>query len=202
MRLSLLSLLVALPLFTSAQWDKITNETLAEFMIGTFSSADQAKRDTNYSNVEVEVRRIWPNEPKNVWLYLEEAEATDKGHPYRQQILCLSQVDDTVFQATNFELDSMQLYVNAFRDPTRFDTHKPLDAKQLKGCAMTLIWNRGTFSGSTNGISCMNKKGGAAYTTSEVLLGMDSMISWERGFDSKGEQIWGSDLGGYEFMKR
>ncbi|HEX2618315.1 MAG TPA: chromophore lyase CpcT/CpeT [Flavobacteriales bacterium] len=202
MRVLLFSLVLLVPSWLNAQWEKLTTESLAEFMIGSFSSADQAKRDSNYANVEVEVVRIWAKDPKAVWLYLEEAEAADKGHPYRQQILRLTQVDDSVFQSTQYELDSMQLYVNAYKDPARFDKHKPEDARTIKGCVMTLLWNRGTFGGSTNGDNCMNRKSGAAYTTTEILIGLDSMLSWERGFDARGNQIWGSDLGGYEFMKR
>jgi len=202
MRALLLSLVLVIPSLLSAQWDKLTTESLAEFMIGSFSSAEQARRDSNFADVDVEVVRIWPQSVKGVWLYLEEAEHADKGHPYRQQILRLTQVNDTVFQSTMFELDSMELYVNAFKDPTRFDKHKPAEAHEVKGCVMTLIWNRGTFSGATNGDDCLNKKAGAVYTTVEVMIGLDSMVSWERGFDGKGNQIWGSDLGGYEFMKK
>lgn len=202
MRTFLLSLLALLPLLSNAQWEKLSTESLAEFMTGSFTSAEQAKRDTNFANVELEVVRIWPKETKGVWLYMEEAEHGDKGHPYRQQIMHLTQVDDSIFQSTDFELDSMQLYVGAFKDPTRFDRKKPVDAHSIKGCVMTLIWNRGTFTGATNGDDCLNKKGGAAYTTIEVMYGLDSMISWERGFDKNGNQIWGSDLGGYEFMKQ
>ncbi|MFT3884299.1 MAG: chromophore lyase CpcT/CpeT [Flavobacteriales bacterium] len=202
MRALLLSLVIAVPTLLSAQWDKLTVDNLVEMMTGSFTSADQAKRDTNYANVEVETVRIWPQETKGAWLYTEEADADDKAHPYRQHLLLLKQVNDTIFQGFQYELDSMQLYMGAYKDLTRFDKRAPADAHLLKGCTMTIIWNKGTFGGSTNGEDCLNKKDGANYVVMDMTIGIDGIVSWERGFDARGNQIWGSGIGGYEFLRK
>ncbi len=40
------------------------------------------------------------------------------------------------------------------------------------------------------------------YTTSEVVLSSDRMVSWDRGWDAEGKQAWGAEKGGYVFIKR
>ena len=59
----------------------------------------------------------------------------------------------------------------------------------------------GTFTGSTEKGTCVSSRRGAAYATSEVILSQDQMISWDRGFDEKGQQVWGATRGGYIFKK-
>jgi hypothetical protein len=35
-----------------------------------------------------------------------------------------------------------------------------------------------------------------------VVLGADRMVSWDRGWDATGAQVWGATKGGYIFVKR
>jgi hypothetical protein len=43
---------------------------------------------------------------------------------------------------------------------------------------------------------------GAAYATSEVVIEPAILVSWDRGWNAAGEQVWGATKGGYEFVKR
>ena len=70
------------------------------------------------------------------------------------------------------------------------------------GCSVVLRYaGPGRMTGSTQGDGCASALRGAAYATSEVTLTAGELESWDRGFDAKGNQVWGSTKGAYRFVK-
>jgi CpeT protein len=175
---------------------------LKNYMLGSYSSTAQAARDTNYLNIELEMARIWLNEPDGIWLYVEQASAKKKEKPYRQRVYHLQQQDDSTFISTVCNLDSMHLFIGAYKDVARLNGLHPVDAKPLAGCALILHWRNGRFVGSTHENDCKNTWGKATYATSEVNIGPDGLVSWDRGYDDTHTQVWGAENGGYDFVKR
>jgi len=57
------------------------------------------------------------------------------------------------------------------------------------------------FEGSTVGEGCGSSLRGAAYATSEVELWPTYLRTWDRGFDARGEQVWGATEGPYVFER-
>lgn len=188
--------------FVSAQNDKPSLDLLKRYMVGSYSSAAQHERDTSYLNIELEMRRIWLKESAGIWLYVEQATAKKKDKPYRQRIYHLTQQDDSTFISTVCDLDSMHLFTGAYKDIARFNGMKTEEARPLPGCALVLHWRNGHFIGSTKENECKNAWGKATYATSEVDIGPDGMVSWDRGYDDTNTQVWGAEKGGYEFVKR
>jgi CpeT/CpcT family (DUF1001) len=204
MRARILTLiaLVGSVLSAFSQLEKSSLDLLKRYMVGSYSSAAQAERDTSYYNIELEMRRIWMKETDGIWLYVEQATAKKKGKPYRQRIYHLTQQDDSTFTSTVCNLDSMHLFMGAYKDVARFAALKPVDAKPLPGCDLVLHWRNGHFVGSTRENECKNAWGKATYATSEVDIGPDGMVSWDRGYDDTGAQVWGAEKGGYLFVKK
>jgi hypothetical protein len=186
----------------AAQNDEPSLDLLKRYMMGSYSSAVQHERDTSYLNVELEMRRIWLKESDGIWLYVEQAPAKKKDKPDRQRIYHLTQQDDTTFISTVCDLDSMHLFTGAYKDIVRFNGLKTSEAKPLPGCALVLHWRKGHFIGSTKENECKNAWGRAVYATSEVNIGPQGMVSWDRGYDDTNKQVWGAQKGGYEFVKR
>lgn len=187
---------------TTAQTTDPSLDLLKRYMTGSYSSAAQHARDTSYLNIELEMARIWLKDTDGIWLYVEQAAANKKDKPYRQRIYHLTQRDDSTFMSSVCDLDSMHLFNGAYKDIARFAALKPMDAKPLPGCALVLHWRKGRFIGSTDGSACKNSWGKASYATSEVDIGPDGLVSWDRGYDDKGTQVWGAEKGGYEFVKK
>lgn len=185
-----------------AQSEKPTLDLLKRFMVGSYSSAAQHVRDTSYLDIELEMRRIWLKEPDGIWLYVEQAAAKKKEKPYRQRIYHLTQQDDSTYISMVCDLDSMHLFTGAYKDIARFNGVKPAEARPLPGCALTLHWRDGHFIGTTKENECKNAWGKATYATSEVDIGPDGMVSWDRGYDGTNTQVWGAEKGGYEFAKK
>ncbi len=201
-RSTVIALLMVCSSAISGQSDKPTMELLKRYLVGSYSNAAQAERDTSCLRSELEVRRIWLKEKEGIWLYMEQAATLTKDRPYRQRIHHLAQLDDTTFVSTVCDLDSMYVFTGAYKDVARFNGLKPSEAKPLPGCAWVLHWRNGHFVGGTNANECKSALGGSTYATSEVDIGPDILLSWERGYDDSGTQKWGAGKAGYEFVKR
>ncbi|HHS13844.1 MAG TPA: hypothetical protein ENN03_08790 [bacterium] len=59
----------------------------------------------------------------------------------------------------------------------------------------------GSFYGKTRDTSCTSAHRGAVYATSEVTITSRFLITWDRGFNASGEQVWGSEGEGYHFTR-
>lgn len=58
-----------------------------------------------------------------------------------------------------------------------------------------------TFIGSTVEKNCSSNLRGASYTTTEVTISKNTLLSWDRGYNDKDEQVWGAVKGGYKFKR-
>ncbi len=177
-------------------------EQLAITMEGSYTSAEQAKADTNYFEIELEMERIWGKRRDGVWLYVEQAVATSKEKPYRQRVYHLQQVNDSTFTSDILTIKGGEALFGAYKDPVKLDAMQADSLALLDGCMMTLLRRGNVYVGGTNGRACPNKRGEAVYVTSEVSLFSDRMVSWDRGYNDAGEQVWGAEKGGYIFIKR
>lgn len=178
-------------------------DVLVDYMTGSFSSEEQAEKDSNYFNIELEMVQLWKDRTDGPWLYIEQAVAESKDKPYRQRVYQLRKRND----------GKIESLVYTILDPLRFagDYKKEfpllrltLDSLILKeGCEVVLYQaDSGYFEGSTIDKNCSSDLKGASYATSEVMIDKDKMISWDRGFDENGNQVWGATEGGYIFKKK
>lgn len=179
-------------------------DLLASRMTGTYSSARQAAADPAYFEISLVMTPIWQDRPgaDERWLYVEQAMASALAKPYRQRIYRLTQVGPRTFKSDVYTLPGNPLdYAGAWRDPSRFAALKPSDLTLRDGCSILLDYDGDAFRGGTEGTKCPSDLRGAAYATSQATIKPDRMISWDRGFDAQGKQVWGAEAGGYVFMR-
>ena len=198
--LLLLTLLV-LPTWSHAQRTRAL-EQLSYTMAGSYTSAEQAKADSSYFEIELEMVRIWPKRRDGAWFYVEQATASSKDKPYRQRVYHLREVNDSTFISRILTIKGGASFFGAYKDPVKLATLSPDSLVALEGCDITLHRRGNTYVGSTEQGRCPSTREGASYTTSEVVLGADRMVSWDRGWDATGAQVWGATKGGYIFVKR
>jgi CpeT protein len=180
-------------------------ERLANWMTGSFSSAAQAERDDQYFDIRLEMVRIWPElVGDEAWLYVEQATATSLDRPYRQRIYRLERIGENRFESAVFELPTDPLaFAGWWQTPSLFERLTPSDLTELTGCAVYLEFDSFTqqFTGSTGRGTCESTLRGAAYVVSEATITPDMLLTWDRGFDADGQQVWGAVDGGYEFVR-
>jgi len=201
-RILLAAVVLAPMLQASAQNINPSLDLLASYMQGSFTSIEQAKSDTDYFEIELEMARFNPDAKNGVWLYVEQATASKKDKPYRQRVYHVEQIDANTFTSTIMSIKGGEAWYGSFSDPMKLKGLSMDSLEALPGCAITLTYKDGAFVGSTDGRKCSNAWGKATYATSEVTISPGLMVSWDRGYNDAGEQVWGAEKGGYRFVKR
>ncbi len=175
---------------------------LATWMTGSFSSAEQAEADTNYFDIRLEMHPIWRHLEDSYWLYVEQALATHLDEPYGQRVYRLSRQADGSIRSDVYTIPDPVRFVGAWKESDQLGELTPDDLAIKPGCAIILKRTAGTgFEGGTVGVGCLSELRGAAYATSEIKVTSNRIESWDRGFDSEGNQVWGPVYGGYVFKK-
>ncbi|MEO1585407.1 MAG: chromophore lyase CpcT/CpeT [Planctomycetota bacterium] len=175
---------------------------VAGWLVGSFSSAEQAASSGEHFEVVLHHARIWDERDDGIWLYVEQALAASTTEPYRQRVYRVWLRPDGVLESAVYELPDPLAYVGAWQQPGRLAALSPISLSKREGCAVVF----GTITdelaeGSTNGTGCGSTLRGAAYATSVVTVTPNTITSWDRGFDAEGNQVWGAESEPYEFRR-
>lgn len=180
-------------------------EELTQYMIGDFSSQAQHLRDSAYLDTRLHICPIWPADRYNRWLYAEQAPATTENKPSRQQVYKIERDTNGRLRSTVYLLPEPQSkWAGGYHNPTRFEQINSTDLRPSEGCTIYLSKRAdGSYGGGTHGRGCESGLHGAStYTTSVVVVKKNVQRIWEQGFNDKKEQVWGSAMGGYEFIRQ
>ena len=176
---------------------------LANYLEGSFSSAAQAAEDEDFFDIRLEVIRIWPDRKDAIWLYVEQAAASNLERPYRQRVYQLLRHEDGKLESRIYAIQEPLRFAGARGNPQRLAALTEKAITERKGCAVFLkSMGDGSFAGETGKKSCHSELRGASYATSEVVLKQDHMVSWDQGWDAQGKQVWGATKGGYVFRRQ
>ncbi len=198
------AVLVLLPGLAALAGCQSDLRVLEGYMTGSFSSAEQHLADPeNFHDIRLHMVPIWSQRADGPWLYVEQAAAQRPQRPYRQRVYHLRANPDRTLESVIYELPGDPLrFAGAWKEPAMLDELSPNALVLRDGCSITLRKAENeTFVGSTAGEGCSSSLRGASYATSEVVIEADRLMSWDRGFDSEDQQVWGATKGGYVFTK-
>ncbi|MFD2164760.1 chromophore lyase CpcT/CpeT [Thalassotalea euphylliae] len=178
-------------------------ETLADWMTGSFNSKAQSVTNEKFYNINLEMTQIWPGSESVIWLYVEQAVATDIDKPYRQRVYKLEKVAAGQFLSTVYAMPDPDKVVGAWQKTEKLAGLTPEALLLREGCHINIsLDDKGVaFVGSTDQKLCSSKLRGATYATSHVDIQSDVLTSWDQGFDSDDKQVWGAIEGPYVFDK-
>jgi len=174
--------------------------SLQQMMAGSFDSSQQAKEDSSYYNITLEMYPIWKG--KGNWLYVEQAVSSAKDKPYRQRVYQLEQINNNTFVSKVFTLKDQDKFIGKYDDPSFFDQFDTSVLAEREGCGVYLTYQNGLYKGSTKDKECKSTLRGANYATSKVSVFADRIESWDQGFDSDDKQVWGAVKAGYIFIRK
>ena len=175
---------------------------LATYLTGAFSSAEQARTNPAYFDIRLVCVPIWEGRDDGPWLYIEQAAASSVERPYRVRVYHLVDEADGVVRSDVHTLPGdTQRFAGAWRTPEVFDPITPGDLELREGCSVYLEREGDVFVGGTRGEGCSSSLRGATFATSEMTLGPDELVTWDRGWSAPGEQAWGSTGSGYVFER-
>jgi len=203
-RAMLSAALLTASLFAAPVGETPSLETMAGLMVGSFSSAAQAKADPeHFKDIRLGVARIWKARTDGIWLYVEQAAAESLDKPYRQRVYHLRSLGDGRFQSEIYSLKGNPLRLaGAWRQVAPLADLGPADLDTRTGCAVFLTPDgRGGFRGATHERDCESSLRGPSYAPTEVQPDPGGTTSWDRGYDAQGKQVWGATAGGYRFLR-
>ncbi|AXI99315.1 CpeT/CpcT family (DUF1001) [Cyclonatronum proteinivorum] len=175
-------------------------ETLFTLMQGTFSSEAQSDADPAFFPIILHMEPVWTERGR--WLYVEQAVAGRETDPYRQRVYHVFRDETGQLVSDVFTLINEQDFVGAQFNPAVFDDFDADILEYRSGCAVFLEQTGpAEFTGGTYEDQCPSSLQGATFATSEVLISEEGMVTWDRGFDAEGQQVWGSESGGYIFLR-
>ena len=183
-------------------------ESLASVMVGSYSSAEQAKNDPEFRDIRMHIARVWPTRQDGPWLYVEQAAAGSLDKPYRQRIYRLvlstdSKRSEGTIESLVFELPGDPLaFSGAWMNSSLFDSIRVSDLLPRDGCTIYLGQvDHLSWQGETGTDSCPNSLRGASYATTQMTITPTEVRLWDRGFDKDGKQVWGAVKAPYQFVK-
>ena len=183
--------------------EQTTSNHLSELftlMQGSYNSETQSQVDSTYYNISLHMYPIWKD--KGNFLYVEQALNSKQDKPYRQRIYEVTQLNDSVYSSAIYTIEHDSLWIGKWKTPEAFDALSMNDVSKKEGCEVLLQrLEPNLYQGETGEKTCESTLYGASYATSEVEIMEDKIISWDRGFDDKGDHIWGAEKGGYIFIK-
>ncbi len=203
----LLSLLISMTIISCKNSEKIDTQKvdteldeLFSLMQGSFNSEKQSISDSTYYNISLHMYPIW--EDKGNFLYVEQALNVMQNRPYRQRIYEVKRVNDSIFSSSIYTIEADSLWIGKWKTPKAFDSIRPADVILKQGCEVLLQrMGKNHFKGKTGDTTCASSLRGASYARSEVEIFENKVLSWDRGFDEKGNYVWGAENGGYIFEK-
>lgn len=173
---------------------------LLSLMKGSFNSEIQSQVDSTYFNISLHMYPIW--EDKGHYLYVEQALNTKQDKPYRQRIYEVTKLTDSTYSSAIYTIPNDSLWIGKWKTPDAFNSLSKDSISKKSGCEVILKHIESNyFKGETGIKTCESNLYGASYATSKVEIFVDKIISWDRGFDSEGNHIWGAEKGGYIFNK-
>ena len=198
--LTLLFLAIFISSCQSGPKDDVELKELFSLMQGSFNSENQAKQDSSYYNISLHMYPIWKD--KGNYLYVEQALNSMQQRPYRQRVYKVTRLNDSVFSSAIYTIPHDSLWVGKWKTPLDFDRITPEYLVERTGCEVLLKrLGENHYKGSTGIKTCESSLRGASYATSEVEINPTQILSWDRGFDSIGNHVWGAEKAGYIFDK-
>lgn len=178
-------------------------KTLREYMSGAFSTEAQSLSDSTYFHVVLHMTPLWPKSKDGYWLYVEQAIASSLEKPYRQRVYHLFLEDDTTIISQVYDIRNPLQYTGAWGDQATLKTLTRDSIILREGCGIYLHRHPdGSYSGTTPGRQCLSALRGSVYATSEVSVYPDRLISWDRGWNAEGVQVWGATKEAYVFIRK
>lgn len=175
-------------------------QRLAGFMTGSFSSAAQAAENEAFFHITLHMVPIWPDRTDGVWLYVEQAAASSPDAPYRQRVYHVRHVGEDLYASSVYTFPDPLTHAGAWQAEAPLAGLDRADLELRDGCTIYLRPRPdGQFAGSTLGRLCTSELRGATWASSEVVIGPDGMVSWDRGWNDAGDQVWGAVEAGYRF---
>lgn len=179
-------------------------QQLSVLMEGVFDNERQHKAaSADFLHVVMRICRIWKDRSDGAWYYVEQHLATLPQKPYRQRVYRLRRGERDTLLSEVYMIPQAQDYIGRCGQEKPLGELRPKDLSLREGCEVYLVKKgQGYYEGTTRNNTCPSNLRGAAFVRSWVSVSRDTFLSWDRGLDSAGVQVWGADERPYVFDRK
>ena len=176
---------------------------VASWLTGTFENEGPAAAGATPEAVRIVIVAVPKSRIANgaPVVYREQAAAPKHDEPSEQRFYRLEEEGDAV-RMRAFDPKDPFIVRGKWRDPSVLALYGANDMRERPGCSVLLRKSGDRWEGGTKGTACPSIRRPAATMTSALMLSKDGFVQWDRGFDEKGRQVWGSTEAGTPFVKR
>jgi len=176
-------------------------DELSVQLTGTFDSSAQAIENPTYYSVSLKTCSVEMPDLGTTVLYVEQALSDSLNQPYRQRLYLLTEGESSDVSSHIYELNNPNKFIGLCDSEQNIEISLD-EISQKEGCSVNLDWNGEGFEGATDIGTCLSTMNGATYATSEVQTTGNTIESWDRGWDSNDQQVWGAVDGAYIFIRQ
>ncbi len=192
--------LIALLLGIIAQASPIATDVngVVSHLVGVMDTTAQAATNPKAPSVRMTTCKInIEGGNDSVYLYQEQALISKLNQPYRQRILEIKPSRDTV-ESRSYKLVNGSNWINLCNKPDSQRVLRPADIGEAV-CSVFLRPIENGYRGETPPQGCRTNARGAVKITNTIILHSEGMDTYDRGYDSKGNQVWGAQGESYQY---
>lgn len=179
-------------------------DEVATHLVGVMDTSAQAAANSKAPNVRMTTCQVTVksedgklDSPDSIFLYQEQALQKKLAKPYRQRFLRISQSDMTV-ESRSFKPPSPADLVGLCNRP---EPQRVVSSSEIGNpiCSVFLAPEGDRYIGQTQATGCPTNYRGAVKITNRIILHSEGMDTTDRGFDERGNQLWGATDSTYQF---
>jgi hypothetical protein len=168
-------------------------------LVGAMDRTAQVAADPEAVNVEMTTCKVNLPQAEDIFLYQEQALTRSFNQPYRQRFLRLRpSIDGHAVESRAYKPENPDLWIGLCNRPPSQRTLQLADLGEGV-CSVFLTPVQEGYRGVTHAGGCPTKVRGATRITNTILLHSTGMDTWDRGYDSNWQQVWGADAEPYQF---
>lgn len=178
---------------------------MERYMLGRFSSQDQAAADAKFSPVDIRIEPVTlerTNIVEGPWLLFSMHDR--KRDQWQQALYRLRQDPGEIVVIESYRL---------FRRSSQPPDNRPIKPEDIaKRRLETIVYLSGcdvyftlgpdqVFRGAHQRGTCKPATLKVAYIYADKTVGPEGMMFWERGYDERDRPVWGPETSGYQFKR-
>lgn len=179
-------------------------QAVASHLVGVMDTTAQTAANPDAPSVRMTTCRVAiapeNTDSNSIYLYQEQALTTKLSQPYRQRLLEIKPSQDrATVESQSFKLQTPENSAGLCDKPEKDRVLLISDLGEAVCSVFLKPTDRG-YLGETppQGCPAPNVRG-AVKITNTILLHSEGMDTWDRGFDERGNQVWGAENDSYQY---
>lgn len=183
-------------------------QEVASYLAGVMETSAQAKAIPDAPSVRMTTCEVKLNNTdgsvqhfNGVFLYQEQALTGNLSKPYRQRVLEIKpSADRNSIESISFKLINPKNWIGLCQKSL---SERVISYQEIQNanCSVFLKPVGSEYIGETQPGGCATNFKGAVKLTNRIKLDQQGMETQDRGFDAKGQQVWGAENRSYQYRK-